>query len=201
MSKSLPDDCSCWGSHLMQSRDCDDVAAFTQFVLDSESQLYRCLCNWLGKVPGARETARDVLQETYVQVHRKLTTSTAATPSQMRNWVFTIARHLAVDYIRSPKSRIAVDGEAAASLDSFTVDSYPDKKASGEDAIWLSQEALSVLEDEVRELVELRFCGGLTFDEIAALNDQTLNAVASRIYRGLEQMRLHVKALLRDRDQ
>jgi RNA polymerase sigma-70 factor, ECF subfamily len=106
-------------------------------------------------VIGDRETAEDVLQETFVRVY-------AAAPryrpeSRARAWVLTITRHLALDVVRR-RTREPVSGVA-------------DRGAAwtaGPDGIRLDvANALLQLAAVDRQIVVLHDLGGLTHAEVA----------------------------------
>src|SRR3989449_2379762 len=140
-------------------------------------QHHLALFRYAFRLTGRRDVAEDVVQEVFVRVVRGLETYRPA--GRDLAWLFTIARRLLIDHQRSWRRQ--PDETPAMSWSEPRVD------PSQELTVALAQ-ALDDVPDVDREAFLLREIGGLSYQEIAAVCDGTIDAVRSRIYRA--RMRL-----------
>ncbi len=105
-------------------------------------------------------------------------------------WLVTIARNTTIDYYR--KSGREFPGEVPESLTFMTV--LEDQEHDLETACLKS--ALSQLDGERFELINLRFFCGLKFKEMAIVLCSKQANVKTRFYRTLEQLRKKVESCL-----
>ena len=164
-----------------------DNAAFTElFDLYSPAVL-----GMLVKMLRRRETAEEVLQETFFQAWRTAERFDAKRAS-VKGWLLLIARSRAIDYLRASRARAARE-EARAKEDATVMA----EREPAADAGLISKEraralvgALGSLPEEQRRCIELAFFGGLTHTELARELDQPLGTVKSRIALGMNKLRL-----------
>jgi len=160
-------------------------------VLDAliEQYQYR-LFRYLVYITGSRERAEDFFQETWIRVLERGHQYDGK--SKFEAWLFSIARHLVIDWQRQKK---------AQSLDALT---NPDEGAPMEFAdddpsplhLVLTQESEETVQASLeklpaiyREVLMLRFQEELGLVEIATVLSAPLSTVKSRLYRGLEDLR------------
>ncbi len=135
--------------------------------------------------------AEDVLGETFLQVVRGLE-GFDGDESGFRSWVFTIAHRRLVDD-RRRRGRRPVHPAADDVLDG----QLP-PMAAGEDEALASlgtERVLALLDsltEEQRAALALRFVGGLTLPEVAAVLGRTDNATKALQRRGLRSLRRHL---------
>jgi len=72
----------------------DVATVVSRAVQELELRLLRYAEAWVGN----RETARDIVQETFLQLHRQ---SQVGLPPALTAWLFTVCRHRAIDWCRS----------------------------------------------------------------------------------------------------
>jgi RNA polymerase sigma-70 factor (ECF subfamily) len=120
----------------------------------------------------------DVLSEVFLQVARALPRFRGG-DEEVRRWVFTIARHRAIDDRRRRKTRpVIVAGEVP--------DLVGPADREGGDPTLLA--ALAQLTPDQREVVVLRFVADLSLEEVARITKRTEGAVKSMQHRALEQL-------------
>jgi RNA polymerase sigma-70 factor (ECF subfamily) len=147
------------------------------------------LLRYLVHLTGNRELAEDMFQETWIRV---LERGHQYDPKyEFSTWLFSIARHLTLDYLRK-KRPASLDGlldeEEGASLDP------PDLRPSALELVAQHEQAerisaaLAGIAAEYREAIVLRFQEGLALEEIAAVTGSPLGTVKSRLYRGLNAL-------------
>ena len=136
--------------------------------------------------------SEDVLQESFVQMWKRTATYDAAR-SSLFTWAVMIARHKAIDRLRS-RQRQARLSEAVASEADLLLVSAPADRA--DNALVRTDErgrvraALSQLGEAQRTAIDLAFFGGLTQTQIAEQLGAPLGTVKARIRRGLLALRV-----------
>ena len=130
-----------------------------------------------------RSAAEEVTAQAFERAYRKRRTFRASRGTQ-EAWLFGIARNAALDELRRRKRRatLEVDPEDAASAS-------PGEQA--EEAIRREavRAALARLSPRERELVGLKFAGGLSNEEIARVVGISASNVGTRLHRTLEKLR------------
>ena len=131
---------------------------------------------------GDRAGADDVVQETLLRAWRT-PRILAQGPESTRSWMFTVARHLVIDDVRSARRRREV---GVADLPEQAV-------ADAADALFetiLIEEALASLSADHRAVVIRAYFGALTVSEIAEELEIPPGTVKSRLHYGLRALRL-----------
>jgi RNA polymerase sigma-70 factor (ECF subfamily) len=147
------------------------------------------LLRYLVHLTSNRELAEDMFQETWIRV---LERGHQYDPKyEFSTWLFSIARHLTLDYLRK-KRPASLDGlldkEEGVSLDP------PDLRPSALELVAQHEQAerisaaLAGIAAEYREAIVLRFQEGLALEEIAAVTGSPVGTVKSRLYRGLNAL-------------
>jgi RNA polymerase sigma-70 factor (ECF subfamily) len=145
-------------------------------VADLFDRHHLAVYRYFRRMTGQHELAQDLAQETYFRVVRRL-----AAGAQLRNeaaYLFQIAHHVLVDYWRTTAAAPSFEGL----VDVISVD--PPQRA----ALTL-QEALVTLSERDRETFVLREVDGLSYAEIAAVHESTLESVRSRLRRARARLR------------
>ena len=166
-------------------------------LIDSLIQQYHYrLFRYLLMLTGSREEAEDLFQETWIRVLEK--GHQYKQRWKFETWLFTIARHLAIDFLRrrQPRSLDALREPTGTArpleLEDTTSSSAFDKAFQGEEAASVAA-ALAHLPPSYREVLTLRFHEDMELEEIARVVDSPLSTVKSRLYRGLEMLRKWLK--------
>jgi RNA polymerase sigma-70 factor (ECF subfamily) len=133
--------------------------------------VFRYLC----RVVGRPETAQDLTQEVFLRVSRAGVPDTDDVGH--RAWVFRIARNLVLNHVRDDARR----GQAVALLDQAA-------PATQEVALAIRR-AVDALADVDRDVFLMRESAGLSYSEIAAACDLSVEAVRARLRRAREQLR------------
>lgn len=162
-----------------------DVALLQMLVEEYQDRLVRYLVYVLGR----REDVDDLVQETWLRVMERGRSYDGR--SRFEPWLFTVARHLAIDLVRRRKD-VSLDaeddgGQVVAAPVSRGLSPFA-QAARTEDAERLAA-ALQLLQPMYREALVLRFLEDLSLQEIAAVVGAPVPTVAARIYRGLAALR------------
>lgn len=106
------------------------------------------------------------------------------------SWLFRIARNIAVDAHR--RRRTVVDWTTVADIHSDGAGSPEDVLLRAERLAGL-RAALATIEPQKRELLALRYAGGLTAAEISPLVGKSPEAVKKQLQRTLHELKEHYR--------
>lgn len=168
-----------------------DVRAFELLLTRHKKPVF----NFILRFVGSRETAEDLLQETFLRVIKGA--EAYQRQAKFTTWLYTIARNLCVDQSRRAKHRKAqsLDAPMSNSADSGTLlDVVPsteiasDRQAVNKELQVRLQEALARLSEEQREVFLMRQVQGMAFKEIAEVVGVPENTVKSRMRYALERL-------------
>jgi RNA polymerase sigma-70 factor (ECF subfamily) len=132
--------------------------------------------------------ADDLLQDTFLQMHRSRHTYEPGRP--VTPWVFAIARHVFLMKRRSIGRRLRFEERLAA--DATAGDSVRDDVQAmvEKDEV---RRALEQVPPDQREALLLHHVQGWSFAEIAARLGIRVNAAKTRAFRGMKKMKGHLK--------
>ena len=126
--------------------------------------------------------AEDLLADTFERALRARARFDRRKASE-KTWLYAIALNLLRDSARRAKTEARaierMPGETPGPADALAAVEHRDE----------IQRALTILSDEEREAIALRFGGDLTVPEIAKLLKQPLPRVEGRVYRSLRKLR------------
>lgn len=138
---------------------------------------------------GRSEDAHDLVQQTFLQLHRARHDFRAG--AKLRPWLFTIALNLKRQHFRRKGRRPETSLESeGAGIEPVEPRGGPEARA--EDAELRS--ALGQLPDAQREVIVLHWFEGLSFREIAEVVGASQPAVKVRAHRGYNALRLTMGA-------
>ncbi|MFN8525338.1 MAG: sigma-70 family RNA polymerase sigma factor [Chloroflexota bacterium] len=135
---------------------------------------------------GHRQNAEDLTAEVFERVLAGL--AGLRKPERTRSWVFSIARNAITDHWRRHAQRHEV---GLLDRDALTAHAVASPEQSAEEAeLWAElRSALADLNDREREIVALRFAGGLRHREIAELTGLKEANVGQITHRVLNRLR------------
>jgi RNA polymerase sigma-70 factor, ECF subfamily len=130
-----------------------------------------------------RSAAEEVTAQAFERAYRKRASYRAGRGSP-EAWLFGIARHAALDELRRLKRRapLEADPEDLSAL-------APEDHAEGVVRRETVRAALATLEPRDRDLVALKFQGGLSNAEIGRVLAMTESNVGTKLHRTMEKLR------------
>jgi RNA polymerase sigma-70 factor (ECF subfamily) len=135
----------------------------------------------------SREQADDLLQDTWLRIHRVRHTYRPGEP--VLPWIYAIARRVRVDGYR--RSRRITMHETAMEV-------LPDRPAQREPRNTLPafETLVAALPEGQREVITMLKAGGLSLEEVARATSSTVGAVKQKAHRAYERLRklLHTDA-------
>ena len=137
----------------------------------------------------SREQADDLLQETWLRIHRVRHTYRRGEP--VLPWIYAIARRVRVDGYRR-RRRI--------SLHETEMEVIPEHPAHTEvrHPVGAFETLVVALPEAQREVVTMLQVGGLTLEEVARATSSTVGAVKQKAHRAYERLRKLLEIQARD---
>jgi RNA polymerase sigma-70 factor (ECF subfamily) len=144
-----------------------------------------------------REDAEEICQETFLSVIRNIRSFQGG--CQFQTWLFSIAANKARDYGerqraakrgggQTPISLHAGDSRTGLAIDPPSNAPAPDADLLNAEKIELLREALDQLGEPCREIIELRYFGDLSYDEISRSLSLNAKTVSSRLSKCLDRL-------------
>jgi len=128
--------------------------------------------------------ADDLVQETFLQMHRSRQTYDPARP--VTPWLFAIARHVYLMHRRGTARRLRFE-------DRLAVDAAHAPRAADDASAWIDRDqidrALGRVPADQRTAVVMHHVEGWSFAEIAVKCGIKVNAAKTRAFRGIRHLR------------
>ena len=128
----------------------------------------------------SREQADDLLQDTWLRIHRVRHTYRPGEP--VLPWIYAIARRVRVDGYRKTR-RIA--------MHEATMEVLPERVGEGgrKDTLPAFETLVAGLPEAQREVITMLKMGGLSLEEVARATSSTVGAVKQKAHRAYERLR------------
>lgn len=167
-----------------------DHAAFRQLYAISSAPLYAIALRSVW----SRETAEDVLQETFIAIWRDASTFDGARAGPL-TWMKAIVRNKSIDWLRRNHARnfYTVDWDGADEEQPCTAAHDPCASAEREQRRRQIDSGLGRLDAQHRHAIELCFFKELSHAQVASEMTLPLGTVKTWIRRGCQQIRLHLE--------
>ncbi len=154
-----------------------------QILQEALSRYERPLIAYAKNITGEIESARDVVQETFLRLSRQ--SDLPSIVPRLAPWLFLVCRNCALDHRRK------CIPFASADLD----ENFPDPQ-DGPDSIFFQnddQERLSSLLKQLsqkqRELIQLKFHGQLSYKEIGEVTRMSVSNVGFQLHHAIQTLR------------
>ena len=134
-----------------------------------------------------RPHADDLLQETWLRIHRVRHTYRPGEP--VLPWAYAIARHVRVDHYRRMRRAMARE-QSLEDNDHVAVSPSPEPGAQ-EDLATL----LSPLPAGQREVIEMLKIAGMSLEEVARATSSSVGSVKQKAHRAYRRLRSHLLEL------
>ena len=177
-------------------RAADDQAELGILVRRYRTQLY----NFVYRFVNDRETAEDIVQETFLRCMRHK--HQYPNIEQVSTWLYTIAGNLAKTELRRRKRWHWIpigpspdDEERTSFFEPVDRGHLPGESTDADTVRSSVVDAIHELPEEFREAVELRDLAGLSYDDIAKIIECPVGTVKSRVNRGRLRLQKELKSL------
>ena len=166
-----------------------DAAAFEELLLRYQGQIYNlCL-----RMTANADDAADITQEAFLKVWKNL--DKFHFDSSFSTWLYRIASNCCLDFLRSQKRRPTVsltvenEDEEEQELDIPDAAPLPEEQAILHEEKEQIKLAMSLLDEEQRQILTLRVVNDLSYTEISEILDMKEGTVKSRLSRARENLR------------
>ncbi len=143
----------------------------------------------VGSIVSDQETARDVLQEVFVNIWRKIGTYDP-TKGRLFTWMMNVARNAAIDKLRSRAHQDSLKNHSIQDNVDSNIARISTLPQIGDVGL---KKVISKLKDEHRVLIDMSYFQGYTHDEISKILDIPLGTVKTRIRSALTNLRTLIK--------
>ena len=135
--------------------------------------------------------AEDLFQETFIKIINNLKKGKYNEEGKFLPWAMRIAHNMAIDYFRKMKRMPTItdsSGDDVFRTIKIAVENREEQiiRTEKEDMVCL---AINKLPEEQRQVLILRHYGNLSFKEIAAMTDVSINTALGRMRYALTNMR------------
>ena len=173
-----------------------DIDAYGKIVRRYQGRLY----NFVFRFVSDRETAEDIVQETFVRAFRKREEYRAI--ANFSTWLFTIAGNLAKSELRRRKRwrlfSLHRDDDSDTGMELPDESMRPDKVAESSLVDVQIQDAIASLPDNYRQVILLRDVEGMSYQEISEIVRCPVGTVKSRVNRARLKLQQKLKNEGRD---
>ena len=164
-----------------------DETAFTTLVKKHQKSVHALV--W-GKI-GDFQIAEEITQDTFLQVHKKL--STLKKPSQFAGWLYVIADRLCTAWLRKQKPKMqSLDASNVMTLERYTYEQYLSEQreeAATEYRRELVRRLLEKLPESERTVMILHYLGEMTCEAISRFLGVSVNTIKSRLSRARKRLK------------
>jgi len=149
------------------------------------------LLGYLTRMTKSREQAEDLFQATVVRVHAKAQSFKGR--GSFKGWLFSIASHLALDFLRKsgrhPTVPLETDEESGSILATLqSPDPPPSELVAQSDQAAVVRRALDVLPPRQRATLVLAYFEGQSYSEVATTLGCSVGTVKTQMSRALRTL-------------
>lgn len=139
------------------------------------------------------DVAEEITQSVFVTVAEKVGAGDYTECGRFEQWLFRVAMNRVRDHVRRVKRRGSTGDEAT--LSAIASKERGESESDRAQELNLLRRALESLNDQDREVVELRHHGGLSFKQISDMLDEPLGTLLARHHRALRKLREAIDAM------
>ena len=164
-----------------------DETAFATLVEKYQQQVHALAFRKVGDF----QTAEDITQEAFLQVHQKL--ATLNDPAKFSGWLYAIVNHLCIAWYR--KNRLQTESLQEIYISEIEKDAYSryiateHAKTTAAAQQDLVKRLLTKLKESDREVITLHYFEEMTSSEIGEVLGVSENTVKSRLHRARQRLK------------
>ena len=139
------------------------------------------------RLAGEREAAEDIVQEAFMKLHGQFNEV-----REPRRWLYRTVHNLALNYRRKAGKVIPLDlpvaGEGQVSIEATDPQPLPDEQIARWEGIGLVRLSLATLDERSRNLVQLKFTEGLSYQEMSSRTGLSVGHVGYLLHHALKSL-------------
>jgi len=169
-----------------------NIYAFEMIIDRWERKVYSLASRFLFNKEDAEDATQDIFLKVYAKIH------TFNGNSSFKTWLYSVALNSINDYRRKSRRKHSMVGEEILDNETSFNHDYRDSHNPYEAAhkkqfINLLKLSMSKLPEKQRIVLILKEYNDLTFEEIADVMRCPVSTVKSRLYKGLENLKLFIE--------
>ncbi len=145
------------------------------FIIKNREPFYRLAYSYVKNV----DDSLDVVQESIYKAFSSI--DSLKDFGYIKTWFYRIVVNVSLDFLRKKKREIITDEDFLLANDTGTIDNYADIDL---------ENALESLPEDYKSIIVLRFFEDLKLEEIAVILEKNISTVKTRLYKGLEMLRI-----------
>lgn len=146
-----------------------------EYIINYKEKHYRLAYSYVKNA----DDALDIVQESIYKAFSSM--DSLKSPQYINTWFYRIIINTSIDFLRRRKRVVIVEDDRMMDYKDGKKDSYEDIDL---------KIALKELPENYRSIIILRFFEDLKLEEIAEILNENISTVKSRLYRGLEKLRI-----------
>jgi RNA polymerase sigma-70 factor (ECF subfamily) len=139
------------------------------------------------RLAGDREIAEDIVQEAFMKLHGQFDEV-----REPRRWLYRTVHNLALNHRRQAARLIPLDqpnrDAGPAAIEATDPQPLPDEQIARWEGIGLVRLSLASLDERSRDLVQLKFTEGLSYQEISNRTGLTVGHVGYLLHHALKSL-------------
>ena len=151
------------------------------------------LLQYAARILGDRDRARDVVQETFVELQRGRRAQLDHAPAK---WLFTVCRNRALNICRKEKRMTYLDEELLEKYESH--EPAPNERIEHQEASGFLLRIVATLPPRQQEVLQLKFQNDLSYKEISEITKLSVSHVGVLIHTALKTLRARHAQAARD---
>lgn len=155
----------------------DAFKRLESFIIEHREAHYRLAYSYVRN----KENALDIVQDSILKALKSIDRLEEIT--YLKTWFYRIIVNTSIDFIRKHQRVSIMDDDVLSVHLPPLEDEMTDMDL---------QEAIDQLPPKYKTLIILRFFEDLKIEEIAAITDQNINTVKTRLYSALKKLRIEV---------
>jgi RNA polymerase sigma factor (sigma-70 family) len=173
----------------MQSVNAEPIEDFPELLRRFEIPLLQ----YATRIIGDRERARDVVQETFVELQRGQREQLDHAPAK---WLFTVCRNRALNVCRKEKRMTYLDQELLETREGE--EAPPNEQLEQKEAKGFLLRIVATLPPRQQEIIQLKFQNDLSYQEISEITKLSTNNVGVILHNALKTLRQRYAEASRD---
>ncbi|MHA6261016.1 RNA polymerase sigma factor [Sporosarcina sp. CAU 1771] len=155
----------------------DKFKLLEDFIIEHREAHYRLAYSYVRN----KENALDIVQDSILKALKSIDRLEEIT--YLKTWFYRIIVNTSIDFIRKHQRVTVMNDDVLSAHFPQLADEMTDMDL---------QEAIDKLPSKYKTLIILRFFEDLKIDEIAAITNQNINTVKTRLYSALKKLRIEV---------
>ncbi len=142
------------------------------------------LLQYAARIMGDRDRARDVVQETFIELQRAKREQIDNAPAK---WLFTVCRNRALNVCRKEKRMTYLDEEVLEKR--VSSEPLPNERIERTEASGFLLRIVATLPPRQQEVLQLKFQNDLSYQEISEITKLSVSNVGVLIHTALKTLR------------